>query len=1044
MGTHSSSESLQSNLVRFGRIIVSFNAYAKSNGTARMMALVLAFVALFGFSAFGQETTGSISGTVVDPSGAAIPNAKVEVTGGALPRGFETTTDASGAYVFTSVPVGKFVVTASVTGFSTMMKTDVNVVLGRTAQLNFKLEVGQVTESVVVSADAVMVDTTASSSAVNVDKSFFDLMPKGRSFYDLVNLAPGARNESKSGGFQVDGASGSENVFYLDGMEVTDVQSGTLESQNRIPVELVQQVQVKNGVMDAQYGGAMGGVVNALVRSGTNEFHGQAGFFFDNDNMEGRPRPTLEMDPTDDTRTDIRYFQNTADDWTRWNPVFTIGGPLIKNKLFFFAGFMPTETNYNRTVTFLSNDQTATFKRKNHQNYMANKVDYAPFSKLRMNMSWVWNPGYVQGSLPARQGTDSPDREWSKLGSYSAGNMLSGSADFVATSKLVFSFRGGYHYTNYNNNYAQSSNTFIYSTANTMYTDLPSSVPVLSSAGWVQQGTSMTQFDKYRRVNLNADGSYLGNFGGQHSLKFGWSINKLENSVNALSYPYGYYRFYWNQSYTCVTSQCEGKQRGTYGYYRWYTYGDYGDASSENQGLFLQDNWRVNKNLTLTLGLRSEREFLPSFAKGDIAAAPPIEFGWGKKVSPRIGFAYDPRGDGKMVFRGSWGYFYDTMKYEMPRGSFGGAIYLTYYYAIDDPTIFNTLKNYGYPTDPSKLPGKFFEGVDWRIASNDPDNNTVDPALKPMKQKMMDFGYDYSINPTLMASLRYTNRRLIRTIEDVGVMTPDGEMYYIANPGEGLTADPATWDAGFPVTPKAIRNYDALEFRLDKRFAKSYQFVASYTWSRQYGNYSGLASSDEPDTSGVGRTAPNVNRYFDLPWIGYNEQGKMSEGRLATDRPHTFKFFGAYSLNSLLGSTTIAPNFVAYSGTPLTSEIDALSTVPIYPYNRGDLGRTPIFHNMDFNVMHDFKPFKSNENLKLRFEFTVFNLFNTGIVTNKYVNMSHDDDNQLDFEHETDVFKSFNTRSLMTAQGIRMDPQYNLPSNWQSPRSARIQLSFFF
>ena len=172
----------------------------------------------------------------------------------------------------------------------------------------------------------------------------------------------------------------------------------------------------------------------------------------------------------------------------------------------------------------------------------------------------------------------------------------------------------------------------------------------------------MTLFNKYRRVNLNADGSYLANLGGQHNLKFGWSINNLENSVNDLYYPFGYYRFYWNQSYTCVTSQCSGKQRGTYGYYRWYTYGAFGDASSENQGLFIQDNWRMNKYLTLNLGLRTEREYLPSFSKGDIAAAPPIEFGWGSKVSPRLGFAFDPKGDGKMKFYGSWGYFYDTMK----------------------------------------------------------------------------------------------------------------------------------------------------------------------------------------------------------------------------------------------------------------------------------------------------------------------------------------------------------------------------------------------
>jgi hypothetical protein len=212
----------------------------------------------------------------------------------------------------------------------------------------------------------------------------------------------------------------------------------------------------------------------------------------------------------------------------------------------------------------------------------------------------------------------------------------------------------------------------------------------------------------------------------------------------------------------------------------------------------------------------------------------------------------------------------------------------------------------------------------------------------------------------------------------------------------------------------------------------------SYTWSRSYGNYSGLASSDEN-----GRTSPNVNRYFDLPWLGYTEQGKMSEGRLATDRPHTLKFFGGYTQRSILGKTTISPNVQVYSGIPLTTQINAISSVPVYPYNRGDLGRTPIFTNFDLNLMHDFMPFRDNESLKFRFEFTVFNLFNTSIATNKSPDLGHPDDGQLQFAHEADIFKGFNTRSLM-GNKIRVNPLYGLASDFQGPRHARIQLTFFF
>jgi hypothetical protein len=1004
------------------------------------LAVAAAFILLLPAAMLGQEVTGSIAGTVYDTSGAVVPGATVEVTGPNLPRNLTIVSEATGSYAFQSVPAGTYAVTASAAGFNSMKQVGINVVLGRTSRVDFKLAVGAVAETVTVTGDAVMVDTTSTSSAVAVDKTFFDQLPKGRGFYDLVALAPGARNESKSGGFQIDGASGSENVYYLDGMEVTNVQTGVLTERNRIPVEAVQQVQVKNGVMDAQYGGAMGGVVNAVIRNGTNSFHGQAGFYFDNDEMSASLNPTFEtIDPTDESRTRSRNFYNKIDNYSNWNPVFNIGGPILKDKLFFFTGFMPTLKTAHRTVTFLSNDQTGSYTRKDRQHYVVNKLDFAPISKIRTSGSWVWNPSYYRGALPARNGTDSPNRTWDGFGEYNASNIFTGQIDYIASNKLLFSFRGGYHFSDFKNGYALSSATHIYSTANTMFTDLPSSVPRISSTGWVQQGTPKTNFDVYKRHNYSADGSYLANWQGQHNLKFGWGTNRLSNEVSKLDYPFGYYRFYWNQAYTCITSQCSGNQRGTYGFYRWYTYGTLGDASSDNQGIYLQDSWRVNKHVTLNLGVRLEREFLPSFSKQGIEAAPPIEFGWGKKISPRIGFAWDPKGDGKMRVYGSYGEFYDVMKYEMPRGSFGGDIYLTYYYAIDDPTIFNTLSTYGYPTDPSKLPGRFFEGVNWRIPSNDPEDSTVDPELKPMKQRMVDVGFEYSINPTLVASWRYTNRRLIRTIEDIGTLTPEGEIYYIANPGEGLVADPANWEPGFPTTPKAKREYDAVEMRLDQRFSNNYQFAASYTWARQFGNYSGLASSDEN-----GRTSPNVNRYFDVPWLGYTEKGVMAEGLLGTDRPHTFKFFGAYNLKNKLGATTFSPSFSLFSGIPLTSQIDVISSTPAYPYGRGDLGRTPIFTQTDFNVMHEFKPFKNNESIGLRFELTIFNLWNTSKVTNRYTTMLHEDTPRITFDNDADIFKGFNTKQLISDQQRDLAPAFGLANGWQDPRTLRIQVAFTF
>jgi len=296
-----------------------------------------------------------------------------------------------------------------------------------------------------------------------------------------------------------------------------------------------------------------------------------------------------------------------------------------------------------------------------------------------------------------------------------------------------------------------------------------------------------------------------------------------------------------------------------------------------------------------------------------------------------------------------------------------------------------------------------------------------------------------------VASVRFTDRRLMRTIEDTGIETPEGEQYFIANPGEGITTGSnwtKLWGPGIPTPPKPVRHYDAMELRLDKRFATNYQFAFSYTLSRLYGNYSGLASSDEN-----GRTSPNVNRYYDQPWVGVAQTGQYPYGLLATDRPHTFKVFGSYTLKSALGRTTFAPSIQAYSGTPITTEALIATGDPAFPFGRGDMGRTPFFFNTDFQAQHDFVPMKSNEQVRFRIEGTVFNLFNSSTVTDLYKTITHQNDvgsTGLAFDNSADIFKGWDTRKLMAAQGIRVDPEYGRATAFQGPRSLRVQFSVFF
>jgi len=980
-----------------------------------------------------QETSGSITGKVLDPSGATIPGATIEVSASNLPRPLQWKSDATGSYLIQNVPVGTYSMTVSASGFTTQTQPDVNVILGRATRVDFKMQIGQLTETVTVTAGSTTIDTTASASAVNIDKSFFDLLPKGRSFYDLTGLAPGARNEVKAGGYQVDGASASENIYYVEGMEITNIRTGVLTQQNRIPVEAIQQVQIKNGVMDAQYGGAIGGVVNAVVRSGTNRFHGQAGFYFNDDSMSARPRPSLRISPFDQNVGE--YFQSPMDDFTTWNPIGSVGGPIWKDKLFFFTGYMPTRTTTGRTVNF-NTGQTGYYTSTTMQQYLANKLDFVPWSKLTASASWIWNPVKTSGYLPSSGGTDAYSAPWSKGGNYTAGNIISGQVNYIVSSKMIASFRGGYNFSNYGSNYGIPNTTAIrYTAPNVTIPGIPDDVR--GPAGWVAQATPRTDYDIYERINLNADMSYILNWHGQHSLKGGWQMNRLSNDVFSLTYPDGLYNYAWGRSYQCISNQCTGAQRGTYGYYSFVYRGTAGLASGDNTGLFLQDTWTLNKHLTLNLGMRTEREFVPSYPADPNIPPTAIEFSWDQKLAPRLGFAYDPRGDGKMKIYGSWGYFYDLMKYELPRGQFGGYNWVSYVYTLDDP---NWVKqNLGIPADPSKLPGRLIEKWNYAVASSDPSANFIDPKLKPMKQATFDFGFDYSLRSNLVLSIRYTDRRLIRTVEDIGTINENGETYWIGNPGFGLSADPAYWGPGIPPTPKAIRHYDALEVRFDQRFSKRYQFTAIYMFSRLYGDYGGLASSDEN-----GRTSPNVERNFDQPWLGYTEKGVLSEGRLATDRPNTFKMYATYTLSNKLGATTFSPAVFWLSGSPLTTEAFLITSVPAYPYGRGDLGRTPQYFRADFNVMHDVRPFRGREDMRLRFEFTVFNLFNSTRVLDRAVALLHPSDGYIKFANTADIFKGFNTRDLMKQQNIRANPVYSQASAFMPPRTLRFQVAFIF
>ena len=192
------------------------------------------------------------------------------------------TTDDAGFFRIQQVPPGIYTVTtAAISGFGGSTSSNVEVVLGKTTPLAVSLQAGGVETSVdVTAANELTIDPTDNKIQTNITARTAELLPKGQGFSSLLKIAPSTRPEPLNGGFQVDGASGSENTFIIDGQEVTHFRTGVLRANDNLPFSLVQEVQIKSSGFEAEYGGATGGVINVVTKGGGNEWHGEFGSQF--------------------------------------------------------------------------------------------------------------------------------------------------------------------------------------------------------------------------------------------------------------------------------------------------------------------------------------------------------------------------------------------------------------------------------------------------------------------------------------------------------------------------------------------------------------------------------------------------------------------------------------------------------------------------------------------------------------------------------------------------------------------------------------------
>jgi hypothetical protein len=560
----------------------------------------------------------------------------------------------------------------------------------------------------------------------------------------------------------------------------------------------------------------------------------------------------------------------------------------------------------------------------------------------------------------------------------------------------------------------------------------------------------IAEFDETNRWAFDADYNLVFNAAGTHSLQAGYGFQHTTNDINTF-YPGGYVNIFWGSSFTF------GGQTGTgtYGYYEVNDRRITNLAGNSIHSLFVQDQWAINPRLTLSLGLRTENEKVPTFRPDFLKYA--FEFGFEEKLAPRLGAAY-VTDDGKLKIFGSWGLYYDWTKYELPRGSFGAETWCIFYRGLETLDLGSlNLSNMPGP-DLWVTPGTC---RDRRVPSFDQD---IDPGIKPMKQSSANFGVDYQLTGNSVISVHYIRNDLLETIEDIGFLNAEGsEGYLIGNPGKRATAiqfPSGLTPEGMP-TPRPKRQYDALELGYSRRFSNNWFFSANYTLSRLYGNYSGLASSDEivtPTTGGsvatpqqqsgsIARPGGNVNRYWDVDELLWNSHGDLDvRGRLATDRPHVVKMYGAYSFPF---GTQVGAFFYGGSGTPMSTYVTSTHSADMFVNGRGDMGRTPVLTRTDLQLSHDI-PIRGTQ--RLRFELTVLNLFNqkTARHVYNYLNKggiipdrssSYIDLSDVDLSQGYDV----NAKILATPDGANaFDPRYGMDDLFEPGTRAYGTIRYMF
>jgi hypothetical protein len=987
-------------------------------------------VLIVGSLLFGQIRMGKIVGTVTDNEGIPLPGVSVECSSPNLLSKAVTITDANGKYRILGLPPGNYKIVFSLPGFSTVVRENIKLSIEETLTVNVEMYVAKIENEVIVVGKAPLIDVKNTTQGLTMDKKMFESLPTtSRNFDSLAALVPGVSNENRLGGTSVDGASGLENMYYIDGANTNNPIKGNVGQQ--VVYDFIDEVKTVTSGYQAEFGGSLGGVVKVITKSGGNEFHGSLITYYEASALNGKERDTLRLSPFDATKAEYVNYQDLygKDKILRPEFGFDLGGYILKDKLWFYASFLPTFRNTTRHIEWQSGEiSEGSYTQKYKWYNFMGKISANPFKGLRIFATVVGNPSSYVGSLPARDGSGDSSFPYSAVGYDYPNYSGSFSADLSLGNNLLVSTQIGYFMMNTTDQRLQPPgvNYEFWGETNAIYPDLVQQYPgYIRPAGWINYPSNFNYVIKdmfYSRTNLNGDLTWYFDFAGGHEVKAGFQwvklISRIDNTIK-----YDYFQFQWGQSHAKYTDP-ENLIKGQYGvYYVFYAQpplgpdvGEYGKAGTNNFALYFQDSWTIAKKLTINYGLRAERESIPAYSSDPKYSGKTVmTWNFGDKLAPRLGVVYDVFGDSSLKIYASYGIFYDVLKMNLAQSYYGAAVNRVNWYTLDDPRWW-TYGNGNYP-------GTLIERFDWLLGGG--AFETTDKTMKPMSQTEFSFGIEKKLAGDVSSSVRVVRKHLRRAIEDLGIFTPEGEVWWICNPGYGASLTQqhgGQYDNKYPDTPKAKREYLAVNLALDKRFSHNWMAGFSYTWSRLWGNYSGLAASE------VAQLAPNTGEYFDFWWQTFDAHMKPLDGLLWTDRPHVFKLYGSYTFDFGL---TLGIFSFARSGVPISRKI--YIPHPLWPDGLHTDGRTPFLWTTDFLAQYTIKMGKKSVNFSLN----ITNLFNAKTAT-----WVSDRLNRYSLYISDDVLLSgtFNYKAIDYVP----DPRFLRASAFLDPISARLGIRFVF